>query len=138
MTAVTAPSESYLALIREFPLRQIRREEELDAAIAMLDKLMDREGGIEGLDEQELDYLDILSDLVHAYEAKTNPLPSMTPVEALRHFLDENGITQSQLAQETGLAMTTISEILHGRRNISAKARKALAERFKVDPSLFT
>lgn len=38
MTAVTAPSESYLALIREFPLRQIRSDEELDAAIAMLDK----------------------------------------------------------------------------------------------------
>lgn len=98
---------------------------------------MDRKGGVKGLDEQEFDYLDILSDLVHTYEAKTDPLPDLDPVEALRYLLEENGITQAQLAEQTGLASTTISEILNGRRSISAKARKALAERFKVDPSLF-
>jgi HTH-type transcriptional regulator/antitoxin HigA len=138
MTAIASPSESYLALIREFPLRPLRSEEELDAAIAMTHKLIDQKVGGKGLDEQEFDYLDILSDLIHAYEAKTNPLPDMDPVRALRHLLEENGITQAQLAEETGLAVTTISEILNGRRNISPKARKALAERFRVSPSLFT
>lgn len=136
MTTVTAPSESYLALIQEFPLRPLRSESELDAAIAMTHKLIDREVS-QGLGDQERDYLEILGNLIHDYEAKTNPLGEMTPVEALRHFLEENEMTQSQLAEETGLAMTTISEILNGRRNISAKARKALADRFKVSPSLF-
>ncbi|AGA27124.1 helix-turn-helix domain-containing protein [Singulisphaera acidiphila] len=137
MATIASPSKSYLALIQEFPLRPLRSEEELDAAITMINKLIDQKVSEEGLDEQEFDYLDVLSDLIHAYEAKTNPLPDLEPVAALRHLLAENGISQSQLAQETGLAVTTISEILNGRRSISPKTRKALAERFRVSPSLF-
>ena len=137
MTAIASPSESYLALIREFPLRPIRSEAELDAAIAMTHKLIDKHAAGGGLDEQEEDYLDVLGDLIHAYEAKTDPLPDLDPVAALRHLLEENGLTQAKLAEETGLATTTINEILSKRRAISPKVRKALAERFRVSPSLF-
>jgi len=134
MDAITVLSESYLALIREFPLRPLRSEADLDAAIAMTHKLIDKKGR----DAGEEDYLEVLAGLIHAYEAEVDPLPELDPVAALRFLLETNGITQAQLAEETGLAMATISEILNGKRRISAKARESLAKRFKVCSSLFT
>jgi HTH-type transcriptional regulator/antitoxin HigA len=134
-TAVpVAPSSSYLALIQEFPLRPLRSEEDLDAAIAMIDRIRARKDR----DDQENDYLEVLAGLVEAYEAEVDPLPDLDPVTMLRFLIEQNGITQAQLAEQTGLSMATISEILNGRRGISPKARKALAERFRVCPSLFT
>src|SRR4051812_20043151 len=136
MATIAAPSDRYLALIREFPLRPIRSEDELDAAIAMLNKLIDK--GCRGeRDQQEEDYMLVLADLVHQYEAKTDPIPDINPVDAIRFMMGEHGLTQTQLAEETGIATTTLSEILHGKRNISPKVRAALAKRFNVDPSMF-
>jgi HTH-type transcriptional regulator/antitoxin HigA len=133
MDAITVVSDSYLALIREFPLRPLRSEADLDAAIAMTHKLIDRKDR----DAGENDYLEVLAGLIHEYEAETNPLPELDPVAALRFLIEENELTQAQLAEQTGLAVTTISEILNGRRSFSPKTRKALAERFRVSPSLF-
>lgn len=131
--AGAAISDSDLALIREFPLRPLRSEADLDAAIAMTHKLIDRAER----DADENDYPEVLAGLIHAYEAEVDPLPELDPVAALRFLIEENGITQSQLAEQTGLAMATISEILNGKRSISPKARQTLAKRFRVDPSLF-
>jgi HTH-type transcriptional regulator / antitoxin HigA len=128
-----AVGDLYLNLIREFPLRPIRSEADLDGAIAMIDTLTDRSE----LCPDEQDYLDVLSKLVEEYEDEHDPLPDLSGVEALRHLIDENGLSQSQLSKDTGVPETTLSEILTGKRGISPKVRKALAERFKIAPALF-
>ena len=51
--------DRYLDLIRRFPLRPLRNGAELDAAIAVIDELIDRPT----LTAPEQDYLDVLSDL---------------------------------------------------------------------------
>ena len=58
--------ERYLALIREFPLRRLRDETDLDRAIVMLDKLVDL--GMSHRSSEEEDYMDVLSTLVEQYE----------------------------------------------------------------------
>jgi HTH-type transcriptional regulator/antitoxin HigA len=133
MPDTIGPGAVYLELIRRFPLRPIRSDADLAAAIAMVDEL----AGRESLLAEEEDYLEVLSRLIEAYEAETDPIPAMSAVEALRYLLGENGLTQAQLANETGLAVATLSEILNGKRGISAKVRAVLAERFRVSPSLF-
>jgi len=50
----------YLSLIRPFPLRPIRSDGELDAAVEVIDSLLDRDD----LNGEEADYLDVLGDLV--------------------------------------------------------------------------
>jgi HTH-type transcriptional regulator/antitoxin HigA len=132
-TKTSAADDRYLQLIREFPLRPLRSEADLDRAVAMLDALTDR-GELAG---DERDYLQVLSGLVHDYEREHDPLPGMSPVEALRYLLDENEMTQARLSEQTGIAVATISEILNGKRGISPTVRKALATRFKVDGALF-
>src|SRR5215218_3346493 len=128
MSAATAPSAAYLKLIRTFPLRPLRSDADLGAAIEVLNGLIDRGE----LAPDEDDYMEVLGGLVHAYEAEHDPLPKATPLEVIRYLMEENGITQAQLAAETGLAVATISEILNGKRRISPKARDALARRFRL------
>ena len=132
-TKTSAASDRYIQLVRAFPLRPLRSEADLDRAIAMLDNLSDR-GELDG---DERDYRCVLAGLVHDYESEHDPLPTMSPIEALRYLLDANGMTQAQLSEQTGIAVATISEILNEKRGISSKVREALAARFKVDPALF-
>src|SRR5438034_531118 len=71
ITAVYGKTEDrYLDLVRQFPLRPLRSDADLDAAVAAIDGLLDRPK----LTAPERDYLDVLSDLVEAYEAETIPM----------------------------------------------------------------
>ena len=133
MTTKTAAGDLYLKLVGEFPLRPLRSDTDLACAIAMIDALTDR---VE-LAAEEKDYLQVLAGLVEAYENEHDSLPAMSPVEALRYLLAENGLTQAKLSEETDIAVATLSEILNGKRGISPKVRARLAARFKVAPSLF-
>jgi HTH-type transcriptional regulator/antitoxin HigA len=128
-----AVGDLYLNLIRAFPLRPLRSDADLDAAVAVIDSLVDRGE----LAPQERDYLDVLARLVEDYEDEHDPLPELSGVEALRFLIEENGLSQAQLARDTGVPVTTLNEILTGKRGISPAVRKALAGRFKVAPTLF-
>jgi HTH-type transcriptional regulator/antitoxin HigA len=128
-----AVGDAYLALIHRFPLRPLRSGADLGAAIAVVDSLVSRDT----LAQDEQDYLDVISRLIEDYEDTHDPLPELSGVEALRFLIEENRMSQSQLSRETGLPVTTLSEILNGRRGISPRVRTALAKRFKVGPELF-
>ena len=125
--------DSYLALIRQFPLRPIRSDDELDQAIAMIDSLLDRES----LDPAEEDYLEVLSDLVERYETERYPISSVTDAEMLRHLIEAKEMTQAEVARNTGIAESTISEVLSGKRTLNRSHIGKLARYFGVEPSVF-
>jgi HTH-type transcriptional regulator / antitoxin HigA len=122
----------YLALIRKMPLRPIRSEAELDRAIAMVDALRDRET----LSPDEHDYLLVLCGLIEAYEDEHHPIPAASGVPMLRYLIESRGVPQARVAAETGIAESTLSEILAGKRKLGIKSITALAGYFKVDPGL--
>src|SRR5262249_3654269 len=110
-------SDTYLALVRRFPLRPIHTEAELDAAIAMIDELTDRDG----LDAGETDYLDVLGDLVERYEDKAHPIltDDLSEAEMLAHLIEAKGVKQVEAARATGIAESTLSEVLRGKRQLT-------------------
>jgi HTH-type transcriptional regulator / antitoxin HigA len=57
-------SDAYLELVQRFPLKHLRSDRELAAAIEMLKSLLIRGDLVAG----EQDYLDVLTDLVERYE----------------------------------------------------------------------
>lgn len=58
----------------------------------------------------------------------------ITPGEILRtEFLEPLGITQYRLAQATGLSQTRISEIVRGKRGITADTGLRLSKALGVD-----
>ena len=128
------PRDPYLRLIRAFSLRPIRSEDELDEAIRVIDSLLDREH----LEDSEQDYLDVLSDLVERYEANNHPMPPLPDADMLRHLIEAKGVTQVQVSQETGIANSTISEILAGKRALRRAHIAKLAHYFAVEPGVFS
>ncbi len=128
-----AGDEGYLALIRKLPLRPIRSEAELDRAIAMVDALSDRGA----LSPAEHDYLLVLSGLIERYEDEHHPIPAVSGVPMLRYLIESRGVPQARVAAEAGVAESTLSEILAGKRKLGTKYISALAGYFKVDPGLF-
>jgi HTH-type transcriptional regulator/antitoxin HigA len=125
----------YFELVRSFPLRPLRSDEELDRAVAVIDALL----GQASRDEGEDDYLDVLSDLVEKYESTHHPIPPASDAEVLRFLItDAKGVSQAQVADETGIPQSTISEVLSGKRGLSRRNIGVLARYFHVNPSVFS
>ncbi|HWE39613.1 MAG TPA: helix-turn-helix domain-containing protein [Isosphaeraceae bacterium] len=125
---------AYLALVRRHPLRPIRSEADLDRAIAMIDELLGRDD----LDAGEADYLDVLSDLVERYETDTYPEPPAADASVLRYLMDARGLNQVRLAAEAGIPVSTVSDVLAGKRRLSKSNIGALSRRFHVSPAAFS
>lgn len=124
--------DDYLELVVKFPLASLKSKEQLDAAQEMIDQLLAQGDLSEG---EEL-YLDALSDLVATYEDAHYPIEPASDADMLRHLMEAKGITQAELHRDTGLAKSTISEVLAGRRPFSRQMIRKLADCFKVDVSV--
>ena len=123
----------YLALVRECPLIPLRNEAELDRAIAMIDRLLDRRE----LDREEDGYLMVLTRLVHDYEEEHVPMDDVTPGQMLDFLIDAKGVNQATVARAVGVSDATISQILADKRRPSRKVMAAFGTYFNVDPSVF-
>ena len=121
--------KTYLDRVSEFPLLSIRSQSELQAAQQVIDRLLMQPKLARG-DEV---YLDALSDLVAAYEDAHVRFPAASEADMLRHLMEAQDITQVQLHEQTGIAKSTISEILSGKRPFSRHLIRTLSEFFDVD-----
>ena len=133
MATRTAPLTRYMELVAGFPLRPIRSEAQLDRAIKGVNSLLDQAKRT----KDEEDYLDVLGTLIHAYEEVHYPMRKVSGVEMLAHLMDAKGVTQTNLSQGAGLPLSTVSEILAGKRKLNVKHITVLAKFFKVAPGLF-
>jgi HTH-type transcriptional regulator/antitoxin HigA len=125
--------DRYLELVRRFPLRPLRSDADLDAAVAVVDELLDRDH----LSDAEQDYLDVLSDLIEAYEAEAVPIRPVGDADMLRFLIENRGTTQAKVAKEAGIAESTISEVLAGKRTLNRSQIGKLARYFHVEPGAF-
>ena len=126
--------DRYLELIRRFPLRPLRSDADLDAAVAVVDGLIDGDD----LTNAERDYLDVLSDLVESYEDAAVPMRVVDDAEMLRFLIENRNITQSELARRTRIAESTLSEVQSGKRNLTRTQIGKLARFFQVEPGVFS
>lgn len=124
--------DSYLELVLAFPLASIKSDDHLDAAQEVMDRLLAKGK----LDHGEEMYLDALSDLVAAFEDEQHAIELASDADMLRHLLEAKDITQIQLSRDTGIAKSTISEILAGKKQFSRQIIRKLADYFKVDVSV--
>jgi HTH-type transcriptional regulator/antitoxin HigA len=81
------------------------------------------------------DELDVLVDLVEAYENRQHRVPDTGPIGVLRHLMEANNLTQRDVP-EIG-AQSVVSAILAGKRTLNTRMIAALAKRFHVSPSAF-
>ncbi len=134
--SIARTKPKYLALVRKFPLRPIRSEEENEAALAMLGSLGERQR--EGaLAPKEHDYIAVLAKLIEEYENAQYPRGPVTGSAMLAHLIEARGITQARLAADTGIPKSTVSGLVRGSRPLGRKRIEVLARYFNVNAALF-
>jgi HTH-type transcriptional regulator/antitoxin HigA len=124
--------ESYLELVRAFPLASIKSDAHLNAAQKVMDRLL-AQGKLDAGEEM---YLDALSDLVGTYEDEHYPIEPASDADMLRHLMEAKGVTQAQLSKETLISRSSISEVLARKKCFSRQMMRRLAKYFKVDVSV--
>jgi HTH-type transcriptional regulator / antitoxin HigA len=134
MSTVQA-SKQYLALIKRFPLRPIQDDEMLDAASEIFSELVMKANR---RTRDESDYLAILGKIIREYEEDHSPkVRRMTPQRALESLMEDNNLSQSELARRLETPQSVISEFLSCKRGLSKSLVLKLSGYFKVSPELF-
>jgi len=124
--------DAYLELVQAFPLASIKSDEHLDTAQEVMDQLLAKRE----LDDGEDMYLDALSDLVATYEDEHHAIAPPSDADMLRFLMEAKDVTQSQLSRETGIAKSTISEVLAGKKAFSRQIIRKFADYFRVNVSV--
>ncbi|MGH9447861.1 MAG: helix-turn-helix domain-containing protein [Terriglobia bacterium] len=86
---------------------------------------------------EEQEAVELLTLLIERYEAEHYPVPDdADPVDVLRFLLDQNGLSQRDIAAELG-SESTVSLVLSGKRQLNCDHIARLSRRFRVSPSVF-
>lgn len=125
---MSTSAERYDSLLLKLRPRPIRSERQYKTALKQLDGLMKTPHA--GKAESEM--IELLSTLIEQYEESRYPVPSGDPASTLEHLIESNGLTRAQLARETGIARSVITNILARRRGVSPANAMKLAARFGV------
>ena len=132
VVAARRVTDSYWELVKRFPLIHIRDDDHLDEALAVLTSLLEQER-----DAGAQEYLDVLTDLVGAYEDEHVTIPNVSEVDVLRELMRSNGLSQMELARRVGISQSTISAILSGARSLTKDQVVKLARFFGISPAAF-
>ncbi len=115
---------------RPHVLRTVR---EYNAAVAEVDRLVDADPKKGTADYERLEFLSVL---IKAYEdAHVPQLRDPTPQEAVDFFLEQHGMTRTELAPLMG-GRSRVSDFFKGVRALSTTQIKALRERLGIPAEL--
>ena len=110
----------------------IRDDDHLAEALDVLKGLLAQDG-----DAGAQAYLDVLTDLVRAYEDEHVAIPDASEADVLRELMRSNGLTQSELARRSRIAQSTLSAVLTGARTLTKGQVIKLARLFGISPAAF-
>ncbi len=79
-----------------------------------------------------------MSDLVASYEDEHYPITPASDADMLHHLMDAKGVNQAQLSREAGIAKSTVSEVLAGKKGFTRKIIRKLADYFSADVSVLS
>jgi HTH-type transcriptional regulator / antitoxin HigA len=125
--------DSYFEMVKRFPLVSIRDDHHLAEAQKVIDELFAREP----LDEGEEEYLDALGSLVGVYEAQRLCFSPADDAAVLGQLMKARRISQKRLYEATGIAKSTICDVLNGHRRLTRSQIDLIAAYFGIDPGAF-
>lgn len=115
-------------------LRRIENQRHCRAMIGFTNKLLDEIGDRETHPLVAL--LHIATFFVRDYEERNIEMHEPEPRVVLRYLMDQHSLRRSDLVEIFG-SLPNVSEVLNGKREISARQTRALGVRFSVSPAVF-
>ena len=129
---MSALTSSYAALLSEIRPEVIRDEKQNRAYIGRLEVLSSKKH----LTSAEQKLMRLLLLLVEDFERNSDPVPDAGPIDVLRHLMEAHGLRQRDLTDVFGTE-SIVSEILHGKRDLTKEHIRRLSVRFSVSPAVF-
>ena len=83
-----------------------------------------------------LEYIKSVTPFLEEYEKKEFPLKSVSPEEVLSFLMEENNLSQYDLASEFG-GQPVVSDVLNGKRKMTRENIERLSKRFGISPATF-
>jgi HTH-type transcriptional regulator/antitoxin HigA len=125
--------KTFLNLVALHVPRPIHDKVSYENTVELIDALA---GG--KLNEDQNDYLDVLSQLVESYEEENlKSFPKISGLGALKFLLSENEMGGDDLAKLLGIDRSVAYKILKGARGLTVEHIRKLCERFQVSADLF-
>jgi HTH-type transcriptional regulator/antitoxin HigA len=118
--------------MNDFPLIHIRDDTHVEEALGVLNRLLRTHP-----DDGTQAYLNILTDLIAAYEDEHVPMADVSESDVLRELMRANRLSQTRLAKCVGIAQSTISAVLTGARSLTKGQILKLAGFFGIAPAAF-
>lgn len=113
-----------------FQVRAIKSPQDYAAAMARVEALWEADEGT-----PEAEELDIVSTLIEAYEDRHFPTEVVSPIDAIRFRMDQQGLTNRDLVPLIG-SPNRVSEVLNGKRTLTLAMIRALHIRLKIPADL--
>jgi HTH-type transcriptional regulator / antitoxin HigA len=125
--------KAWKTLQKRTSLRPIKNKTEYEKMASLLNNLID----IVGSNERHplADLMEIVGDLIARYESVAFPVRDAPPNQVLAYLMQERSLKQKDLCDI--VSQGVLSEILAGKRDISRKVAKSLADYFGVSPAVF-
>ncbi|MEG4813292.1 transcriptional regulator [Microcoleus sp. K5-D4] len=129
---LTFDSDRYSSLLSQYQPRIIKKEDENETFLEIVEKLLSRKN----LTPEEDTLLELLVKLIEDYEEIHYQLNASTPHSRLLHLMDARSLEIADLVEIIG-TVETVTEIVNGQLEISKKQAEALGKFFHVNPGLF-
>ncbi|MBI4375256.1 MAG: helix-turn-helix domain-containing protein [Elusimicrobia bacterium] len=81
-------------------------------------------------------YIKAVFPFIEEFEKKEFPTKDPSPEQVMRFFMDQQGLSQYDLAKELG-GQPVVSNVLRGKRKLNRRQIERLAKRFGVSPAAF-
>jgi HTH-type transcriptional regulator/antitoxin HigA len=131
--STTAVRGEYAALLTSALPAVIRSEAENERLIRVLEEL-DAKGARLSAAERRL--AELLTLLIEDFEERHYALKPAEPLAVLEELIAANGLKQKDLLDVFGTP-SIVSEILHGKRQLTTEHIRRLSRRFHVSPEVF-
>lgn len=104
-----------------------------DAIRDLIDEITD----IPNPTADQLDFLALIGQLLTGWEDAHEEPVTVTPLEALKSLIEDNGLRQRDLVGPVFSTESVASEVISDRRPLRYEMVQKLSEYFHVSPSLF-
>jgi HTH-type transcriptional regulator / antitoxin HigA len=131
--SATAVRSEYAALLSSALPAVIRSEAENERCIRLLEEL-DRKGSRMSAAERRM--AELLTLLIEDFEEKHYALKAASPAQVLNELMLANNLKQKDLIDVFGTP-SIVSEVLHGKRQLTTEHIRRLSRRFNISPEVF-
>jgi HTH-type transcriptional regulator/antitoxin HigA len=123
--------KTYTGLCGELMPRPIHTAGDHDEAMEMVEALAGHR-----LNREQEDYLEALSMFLEAYDRQTVDPPNASPLDTLKHLMEQSGMNAYELGKLLGDASLG-SKVLSGKRELSKAHIRTLCAHFQVTAAAF-